>query len=89
MRASMLVLFVVYHFKVIPLTCGTSLCSNNCPTHKGWVFLFPHTCKTETKRIIKIINPKNSIEITKRKEKRKPTIKKRDKKHFQKLQKRK
>jgi len=49
------------------------------PTQKGWVYLFPHTCKTKTKRIIKIINTKNTIEKTKRKEKRKSTIKKRDK----------
>jgi hypothetical protein len=61
---------------MIPPTCGMGLCSNNCPTHKGWVYLFPHICKIETKRIIKITNPKNNIEKTKRKEKRKPTIKK-------------
>jgi hypothetical protein len=57
-------------FKMIPLTCGMGLCSNNCPTHKRWVHLFPHTCKTKTKRIIKITNPKNSIEKTKRKGKK-------------------
>jgi hypothetical protein len=37
------------------------LCSNNCPTHKGWVYLFPHTRKMETKRIIKITNPKTIL----------------------------
>jgi hypothetical protein len=66
---------------VTPLTCGTSLCSNNCPTHKGWVYLFSHTCKTKTKRIFKMINPKKNIEKTKRK----PTIMKRDKKRFSKI----
>jgi hypothetical protein len=55
---------------MIPLTCGMSLCSSNCPRHKGWVYLFPHTCKTKTKRIIKITNPKNNIEETKRKGKK-------------------
>jgi hypothetical protein len=51
------------------------LCLNNCPTHKRWVYLFPtHMHKIETKRTIKITNPKNNIEITE-KEKRKPTRK--------------
>jgi hypothetical protein len=31
--------------------------SSNCPTHKGGVYLFPHTHKTETKRITKIKKP--------------------------------
>jgi hypothetical protein len=43
------------------------LCLGNCPTHKGRVYLFPHTHKRETKRIIKIKNPKNSIENTNKK----------------------
>ncbi len=30
------------------------LCSSNCPTHKGGVYLSPHTHKTKTKRTIKI-----------------------------------
>jgi hypothetical protein len=75
MWASMSILFVGYRFKVIPLTCGMGICSNNCLTHKGWDYLFPHTCKTKTKGLI--TNPKNNIEKTKRKEKIKPTIKKR------------
>jgi len=87
MWALVSILFVVYHLKAIPLACGTSLFSNNCPTQKGWVYLFPHTCKAKTKRIIKIINPKNSIEKTKRKEKIKPIIKKRDKFLFPKVKK--
>jgi hypothetical protein len=57
------------------------ICLNNCSTHKGWVYLAPphptHTHKTYTKRTIKITNPKNSIEKTKR-EKRKPMKKNRD-----------
>jgi hypothetical protein len=57
------------------------------PTQKGWVYLFPHTCKTKTKRIIKIINTKNSIEKIKRNEKTKPTIKKRNKFLFRKIKK--
>jgi 4-diphosphocytidyl-2C-methyl-D-erythritol kinase len=61
---------------MIPFACGMGLCLNNCPTHKRWVYVFPHTHKIETKRIIKITNPENNIEKTKRKERRKPTIKK-------------
>jgi hypothetical protein len=53
------------------------------------ITLFPHTCKIETKRIIKITNPKNSIEKTKRKEKRKPTIKKKKKLRFPEITKKK
>jgi hypothetical protein len=34
---------------VIPIACGMGLCSNNCPTHKGRVYLSSHTFKTETK----------------------------------------
>jgi len=46
------------------------LCLSNCPTHKGGVYLSPHTHKTKTKRTIKIKNPKNSIEKAKRRGKR-------------------
>jgi hypothetical protein len=42
-------------------------------THKGGVYLFPHPHKTETKRTIKIKNPKNSFEKAKRRKKGKPT----------------
>jgi len=43
------------------------LCSNNCPTHKGRVYLFPHTLKTETKKkTIKIKSPNKNIEKAKR-----------------------
>jgi len=53
---------------VIPFTCGIGFCSNNCPAHKGGVYLLTHTHthKTKTKRTVKIINPQNSIEKTKR-----------------------
>jgi hypothetical protein len=49
--------------------------------HKGMVYLFPHmhTHKTETKKTIKIRNPKNSIEKIKRRQKRNPTRKNRHK----------
>jgi hypothetical protein len=43
------------------------LCLSNCPTHEGGVYLFPFTHKIETKRTIKIKNPKKNIEKTKRK----------------------
>ncbi len=49
--------------------------------------LFPthiHT-KTETKRTIKIKNPKNNIERTKKREKRKPARNNRDKMRFLKI----
>ncbi len=60
------------------------ICSNNCPTHKGWVYLFPTlTHKTEIKRIIKIRKPRYTIEKTKG-EKRKPTRKIEINKIFQK-----
>jgi hypothetical protein len=49
------------------------LCLNNCPTHKGWVYHFPHTWKMETKRIIKITNPKTILKKPKE-NKKKPTI---------------
>jgi hypothetical protein len=39
------------------------------PIHKGGVYLF-HTDTHKTKRTIKIKNPKNSIEKTKRREKK-------------------
>jgi hypothetical protein len=74
MWALMSTLFVGYHFKVIPLACGMGICSNNCLTHKGWVYFFPQTHKTQIKRLI--TNPKNSIEKTKRNKKIKPTINK-------------
>jgi hypothetical protein len=56
------------------------LCSRICPTHKGKVYLFPHshTHKIETKRTIKIKNPKNSIKKAKSKGK-KPIGKNRNK----------
>jgi hypothetical protein len=45
---------------------------SNCPTHKGGVYLFPQTHKIETKRTIKITNPKNNIKkVKKKREKRK------------------
>jgi hypothetical protein len=48
------------------------LCLNNCPTHKRWVYLFPtHMHKIETKRTIKIKNPKNNIKVTENKKKEK------------------
>jgi hypothetical protein len=31
------------------------------PTHKGGVYLFPHTHKTKTKRTTKIRNPKKVL----------------------------
>jgi hypothetical protein len=58
--------------------------------HAAWVFVraiaqhtkeeftFSHTHKIETKKKIKIKNPKNNIEKAKREEKRKPTRKNRD-----------
>jgi hypothetical protein len=55
---------------MIPLACGMGLCLNNCSTHKGGVYLFPHTHKTKRKRTIKIKNPKNNIEKAKRREKK-------------------
>jgi hypothetical protein len=48
------------------------LCLSNYPTHRG-IYLFPHPHKIETKRTIKIKNPKNSIEKAQRRRKRKPT----------------
>jgi len=64
---------------MIPLACGMGLCSNNCPTHKEGVYLFPHTQKIETKRTIKIKNPLKNIEKAKRREKRKPARKNKEK----------
>jgi hypothetical protein len=55
------------------------LCSNNCPTHKGGVYLFPHTFKPETKRTIEIKTPKNNIEKAKKGGIRKLARKNRDK----------
>jgi hypothetical protein len=60
---------------VIPLACGMGLCLSNCPTHKGGVYLFPHTHKTETKRTIKIKNPKKILRKPIKLEKRKSAIK--------------
>jgi len=60
----------------MPFACGVGLCSSNCSTHKG---PFPTTHKTKTKRIIKIKNPKKSIEKAKRRGKKKPAGKNRDK----------
>jgi hypothetical protein len=56
---------------VIPLTCGIGLCSSNCPTQKkkGFTFSPTHIHRIETKIIIQIKNPKNSIEKTKKREK--------------------
>jgi hypothetical protein len=54
------------------------LCSNNCPTHKGGVYLFPHTHRAEAKRTIKIKKPPKKYLKTKRREK-KSAIKNRDK----------
>ncbi len=65
---------------MIPFACGMGLCSNNCLTHKGWVYIFPHTCKTKTKRLI--TNPKKSIEKTKNKGKNKTNNKKKINKIF-------
>ncbi len=50
-------------------------------THKGGAYLsppHPHTHKTETKRTIKIKNPKNNIEKTKGRERRKQIRKNKD-----------
>jgi len=55
------------------------LCLSNCPTHKGGVYLFPQTHKIETKRTIKIKNPKNNIEKVKKKGKKKIIKKNRNK----------
>jgi hypothetical protein len=51
----------------MPFACGVGLCSSNCSTHKG---PFRTTHKTKTKRIIKIKNPKKSIEKAKRRGKK-------------------
>jgi hypothetical protein len=56
---------------MIPLACGIGLCLNNCPTHKGGVYLFPLTHKTEKKEQLKLKTPKTIL--------RKPTRKNRDK----------
>jgi hypothetical protein len=64
---------------VIPLACGIGLCSSNCSTHKGGIYFFPHTHKTEAKTTIKIKSPKKSIEKDKRRGKRIPTRNNRDK----------
>jgi hypothetical protein len=67
MWASMLVLFAVHHFASNPTHMRHGFCSNNCPTHKGWNYLFPtHTLQTKTIGTIKITNSKNNIEKTKR-----------------------
>jgi hypothetical protein len=55
---------------MIPLACGMGLCLNNCPTHKGRVYLFPLTDKTEKKEQLKL-TPKTIL--------RKPTRKNRGK----------
>jgi len=44
-------------------------CSNNCPPHKGGVYLFPYT-QNRKKKTIKIKNPKNNIEKAKGREKK-------------------
>jgi hypothetical protein len=77
MWASVSILFVVHHFKMILFTCGMGLCLSNCPTHKRSGLPFStHTHKSKTKRIIKITNPKNSIEKTQKKGKKKTNNKK-------------
>jgi len=53
------------------------ICSSNCPTHKGGVYLFSHMQNRNQKNKIK--NPKNNIEKAKRRGKRKPTRRNRDK----------
>jgi hypothetical protein len=57
------------------LACGMGLCLSNCPTHLKEGFTYSHTHKIETKRTIKIKNPKNNIGKTKRKEKKKKPTK--------------
>jgi len=66
---------------VIPLACALGLCLNNCPTHKKKIYLFPHmhTHKIEKKRTIKIKNPKNNIEKTKRRRQKKTNKKNNEK----------
>jgi hypothetical protein len=51
------------------------LCSSNYSTHKGGVYLFPHTHKTETKRTIKIKTPKTVLRKPNEGKNRKPTRK--------------
>jgi hypothetical protein len=46
------------------------LCLNNCPTNLKEGFTFSHTHKIETKRTIKIKNPKTNIGKTKRRGKK-------------------
>jgi hypothetical protein len=46
------------------------LCLNNCPTHLKEGFTFSHTHKIQTKRTIKIRNPKKKIGKTKRRGKK-------------------
>jgi hypothetical protein len=56
---------------VTSLAGGMGLCLSNCPTHLKQGFTFSHTYKIETKKTIKIKNPKNSIGKTKRRGKKK------------------
>jgi hypothetical protein len=62
---------------VTPLVGGMGLCLSNCPTHLKEGFTFSHTHKIETKRTIKIKNPKNSIGKTTRRENKNQHKKKR------------
>ncbi len=79
MWASMSVLFVVHHFTCNPACMWDGSLFKQSPNTQRMGLPFPtHMQKIETKRTIKITNPKNNIEKTK-KEKRKPTIKNRDK----------
>jgi uncharacterized protein YifE (UPF0438 family) len=86
MWASMLVLFVVHHFTSNPTHMWHGSLFKQLPNTQRMGLPFPtHTHKTKTKIIVKIKNPKNSIERAK-KEKRKPTRENRHKKKFHKLQ---
>jgi hypothetical protein len=49
---------------VIQVAQGIGLCSSNCPTHKGGVYLFPHThthTKQKQKEQLKLQTPKTTL----------------------------
>jgi hypothetical protein len=45
---------------VIPFACGNGLCWSNCPTHRGGLYLFPHT-HTKQKEQLKSQTPKTTL----------------------------
>jgi len=62
---------------MITLACGKGLCSSNCPTHKGGVYIFPtHTQNKNKKEQLKLKTPKIYIDKAKRREKKKTSKKK-------------